>query len=123
MISYVKTQWFKLLAAIICLGVSIYYAFQPGAETLTVETLSETTSAMFTAASYFFSFIIWITLSFIDFIFDRIALLEKKAEKYDAFCNLVEALRKANDVDREHDKVLDSAIKELRYLVKEELRK
>lgn len=123
MVSYFKTQWFRLLVAIICLGFSIYYAFQPATETLTVETLDEAMTAMFTATGYLFSFIIWISMSFIEFNSDRIELLEKKAEKYDALCDLVEALREANEVDREHDKVQDSVIKGLRYLVEEELRK
>lgn len=123
MVSYFKTQWFRLLVAVICLGLSIYYAFQPAAETLTVETLDDAMSALFTATSYFFSFIIWISMSFIEFNSDRIELLEKKAEKYDALCDLVEALREANEVDREHDKVQDSIIKGLHSLVEEELRK
>lgn len=123
MVSYFKTQWFRLFVAIICLGFSIYYAFQPAAETLTVETLDEAMSAMFTATTHFFSFIFWISMSFIDFNSDRIELLEKKAEKYDALCDLVEALREANEVDREHDKVQDSTIKGLHYLVEKELRK
>lgn len=113
MISYFKTQWFKLLVAIICLGFSIYYAFHPAAETLTVETLDEAMSIIFTATNYFFSFLIWIFMSFISFNSDRIKLLEKKAEKYDALCELVEELRKSSNLDREHIEFMDAKIKHI----------
>lgn len=113
MVSYFKTQWFRLLVAIICLGVSIYYAFQPAAETLTVETLDEAMSAMFNATGYFLSFIIWISISFIDFNSDRIELLEKKAEKYDAMYDLVQELVNANKIDRGYAKKLEARIEKL----------
>ena len=102
MVSYIKTQWFRLLVAIVCLGFSIYYAFQPAAETLTVETLDEATSAMFTAVGYFLSFLIWISLSFIDFNSDRIELLEKKAEKYDALVDKVNALQELLETEQKY---------------------
>lgn len=113
MISYFKTQWFRLLVAIICLGFSIYYVFQPAAETLTVETLDEAMSAMFTATGYFFSFLIWIIVSFISFNSDRIELIEKKAEKYDALCELVEELRKSSKLDREQVEFMDAKIRHI----------
>lgn len=117
MVSYIKTQWFSLLTAIICLGLSIYYAFQPAAEILTVETLDEATSAMFTAIGYFFSFLIWILVSFIDFHSDRITLLEKKAEKYDALVDKVNALQELLDTERKYSDHLNKKIESLVYVV------
>jgi hypothetical protein len=110
MVSYFKTQWFRLLVAFVCLGISIYYAFQPAAETLTVETLDAMMSDMLTAIGYFFSFLIWITISCIDFNSDRIELLEKKAEKYDALVEKVDALTKLQETS---DKLTDQRLKKL----------
>lgn len=115
MVRYFKTQWFSLLIAIICLGISAYYALQPAAETLTVETLDEAMSARFTATRYFFCFLIWIFMSFIHFNSDRIELLKKKAEKYDALAEEVSALYEANRIDREHMKLLEQKINQLKY--------
>jgi hypothetical protein len=118
MVSYWKTQWFRLLVAVVCLGFAIFYALQPAAETLTVETLDAMMSDMLTSIGYFFCFLIWMTISFIDFNSERIELLEKKAEKYDALCEEVHELYEANKLDREYQKRLDQKIK----LLEEKLR-
>jgi HD superfamily phosphodiesterase len=52
-------------------------------------------------------------MSVIEYNSDRIELLEKKAEKYDALCELVEALREANKIDRELEAVQDQRINRL----------
>ena len=114
-VSYIKTQWFRLLVAIICLGFSIYYAFQPAAEIITAESLDEMTSNMFTATGYFISFMIWFFCSIVEFNQDRIELLEKKAEKYDALAEEVSALYEANRIDREYMKLLEQNINQLKY--------
>jgi Zn-dependent M32 family carboxypeptidase len=57
--------------------------------------------------------IVWFLMSFINYNEERIKLLEKKADKYDALCELVEELRKANEVDRDIDAQQDRRIKRL----------
>ena len=111
MVSYFKTQWWRLLIALFCLVMCCIYAFKPAPEVLTVETLDEVVSNMLTASSHFTGFITWSFISFINHNQDRIELLEKKAEKYDALCELVEELRKANEVDRDIDKQQEQRIR------------
>lgn len=114
-ISYFKTQWFRLLVAIICLVVALIYAFKPAPEVLTVETLDEVMSDMFTAVCFVFSSFVWLLCSVVEYNHDRIELLEKKAEKYDALCEEVSALYEANRVDREHVKLLEMRINQIKY--------
>lgn len=112
-VSYIKTQWWRLLIALYCLVMACVYAFQPAPEVLTVETLNDMMSNMLTASLQFSGFIIWSFISFIDHNQNRIELLEKKAEKYDALCKEVSALSEANRLDREYVKLLETRIKKL----------
>jgi type VI protein secretion system component VasK len=112
-VSYIKTQWWRLLIALYCLVMACVYAFQPAPEVLTVETLDEMMSNMLTASLQFSGFLIWSFISFIDHNQNRIELLEKKAEKYDALCEEVSALSEANRLDREYVKLLETRIKKL----------
>ena len=103
MVSYIKTQWWRLLIALYCFVMACIYAFKPAPEVLTVEALDEVMSNMLTASLHFVGFVIWSFISFINHNQDRIELLEKKAEKYDAMYELVQELYKANEVDRKID--------------------
>jgi hypothetical protein len=114
-VSYIKTQWFRLLVALYCLVMACVYAFQPAPEVLTVEALDEVVSNMLTASLHFSGFIIWSFISFINHNQDRIELLEKKAEKYDALCGEVSALYEANRIDRENAKRLEQRINQIKY--------
>ena len=114
-VSYIKTQWFRLLIALFCLVMACVYAFQPAPEVLTVEALDEMMSNMLTASLHFIGFVIWSFISFINYNQDRIELLEKKAEKYDALCENVSALNEANRIDREHMKLLEQRINQIKY--------
>ena len=98
MVSYFKTQWWRLLCALLCLVLTIMYCVQDN------ELL---------AVAWTLSFIYWVIISNVDYNHQRIELLEKKAKKYDALCELVEALRKANEIDREIDAELNRRIKRL----------
>jgi hypothetical protein len=117
-VSYIKTQWWRLLIALFCLVMSCIYALKPAPEVLTVEALDEVMTNMVTASVQFSGFVIWSFISFINYNQDRIELLEKKAEKYDALCENVGALNDANKIDREYQKRLDQKIK----LLEEKLR-
>jgi type VI protein secretion system component VasK len=114
-VSYIKTQWFRLLIALFCLVMCCIYAFKPAPEVLTVEALDEVMSNMLTAILQFSGFLIWSFISFIDYNQARIELLEKKAEKYDALCENVSALNEANRIDREHMKLLEQRINQIKY--------
>lgn len=114
-VSYIKTQWFRLLIALFCLVMSCIYAFKPAPEVLTVEALDEVLSNMLTASLHFIGFVVWSFISFINYNQDRIELLEKRAEKYDALCDEVAALNEANRIDREYMKLLEQKINQLKY--------
>ena len=102
MVSYIKTQWWRLLIALYCIVMACIYALKPAPEVLTIETLDEVMSNMITASMHFTGFVIWSFISFINHNQNRIELLEKKAEKYDAVCEEVHALYEANKVDRQY---------------------
>ena len=102
MVSYIKTQWWRILIALFCLVMSCIYALKPAPEVLTVEALDKVMSNMITANMLFTGFVIWSFISFISHNQNRIELLEKKAEKYDALCEEVHALYEANKVDRQY---------------------
>ena len=113
MISYWKTQWWRIVLALVSLAVALFYMFQPAADSSTIEGLNETMGDIVNAGVYFVGFISWSFLSVIEYNNDRIELLEKKAEKYDAVCELVDALREANEIDREYVELLEKRIKQL----------
>jgi hypothetical protein len=115
MISYFKTQWWRLLIAAICLVVALIYAFKPAPEVLTIETLDDLMGNMFTSVCYTFSCFIWLFCSVVEYNSDRIELLERKAEKYDALCEEVGALYEVNRIDRENTKRLEQRINQLKY--------
>ena len=114
-VSYIKTQWWRLLIALYCIVMACVYAFQPAPEVLTVEALDEVISNMLTASLHFTGFVIWSFISFINYNQDRIELLEAKAKKYDALCEEVSALYEANRIDREYMHRLEQRIQQIKY--------
>ena len=117
MVSYIKTQWFRLLIAILCLVMACIYIFKPSPDTTTIEGLNTLITYMLNTGLYFGSFIIWSCLSFIDYNQKRIELLEAKAEKYDALCEEVKALAEANRIDRQFADQLSHKIDDLNAAV------
>jgi choline-glycine betaine transporter len=89
------------------------YAFQPAPEVLTVEALDEVQSNMVSAGLYFLGFIVWMLMSFINHLQDRIELLEKKQERDDTMYELVQELVTANKIDREIMKKYEGRLKKL----------
>ena len=114
-VSYIKTQWWRLLIALYCIVMACVYAFQPAPEVLTVEALDEVMSNMLTASLHFTGFVIWSFISFINYNQDRIELLEAKTKKYDALCEEVSALYEANRIDREYMHRLEQRIQQIKY--------
>lgn len=117
MVSYFKTQWWRLLIALFCLVMAFVYMCKPCPDTMTIEGLDAVLSNIVTAGLFFAGFNGLFFQSVIEYNSDRIELLEKKAEKYDALCGLVEALREANEVDRDHDEIQDRQIEHLKRVV------
>lgn len=111
MISYIKTQWWRLLCAALSLGAAIYFAFQPAPDTTTLEGTNEVIGYLSSALCCIISALFWFLMTFIYHYEDRIELLEQKAKKYDALCELVEELRKANEIDRDIDAQQDRRIR------------
>ena len=87
MISFIKTQWWRLLCALVCFVIAIIYMF---------------TEKDLMVVAWMLSFVYWVITSVVMYNYDRISLLEKKTEKYDALCEKVDALYEANKIDREY---------------------
>ena len=102
MVSYIKTQWWRLIIALFCFVMACIYALQPAGDPTTLEGLNQDLGNMISAGIHFANFILWSVISFVDYNNKRIQLLEKKAEKYDAMYDLVQELLEANKVDRQY---------------------
>ena len=114
-VSYIKTQWFRLLVALFCFVMACIYAFRPAPDTSTIEGLDQMISDAFNFLMYFSSFLVWVYASVIDYFNDRLEVLEKKADKYDALCEEVSALYEANKIDREYMHRLEQRIQQMKY--------
>ena len=119
MVSYWKTQWFRVICGIVGLALCLYFLFQPGADESTLEGLRENTNNAFASLCWFINSIFWFAAATVNYHHDRLELLEKKAEKYDALCEEVSALYEANRIDREHMKLLEMKINDLKYELQE----
>ena len=86
MVSYIKTQWFYVSLSVVYAALAIANMVQ---------------GDDFMSLCWTVSTIVMILLSLIGHLAERIKLLEKKAEKYDALCEEVHALYEANTIDRE----------------------
>ena len=115
MVSYIKTQWWRLLIALFCFVMACIYAFRPSPDTSTVEGLDQMFSYTLTFLMYFSNFLIWFYASIFDYYNDRLEVLEKKAKKYDALCENVSALNEANRIDREYMHRLEQRIQQIKY--------
>lgn len=114
-VSYIKTQWFRLLVAVFCFVMACIYALRPTPDTSTIEGLDQMITYSINFSMYFSGFLIWFYSSVIDYLKDRIEVLEKNTDKYDALCEEVSALREANRVDREYMHRLEQRIQQIKY--------
>lgn len=80
MVSYIKTQWFRLLLCVAFLGIAIFYALQPAGDSNTIEGLNENLDNMFTLASWLCSSLLWGIMSFVNWHEDCIRELEKRVK-------------------------------------------
>ena len=114
MTSYFKNNWFHFLAGITCFVIAFIVA--PTIiidECSTIVDLADLVHDAFAALGWCTSGAVWLLMSFINHSDDRIELLEAKAAKYDALCELVHELVKATEIDREVEKAQDERIKYL----------
>lgn len=100
MVSYWKTQWFNLAMAL-------------GAIILVIINMVQGDDLMVVAWTVSFTY--WMILSYVDYNAEKIKLLEAKAQKCDALAEEVSALYEANRIDREHMKLLEQKINQLKY--------
>ena len=112
-ISYFKTQWWRVLIALVCLTMCCIYVVKPSPDTSTIEGLDTLITYMFNANLYFLGFMIWMLISFINYNDDRVKLLEAEKERNDAMYELVQELLKANKVDREIMRKYEGRLKKL----------
>lgn len=93
--SYLKKHWFDLLIGSVSIGLAIYY--------LCVSDLT-------VAAIWLVAACIWLSSSMASDDRERIELLEKKAEKYDALAEEVKALR---ELQQTYEKLNEQRFKNL----------
>lgn len=105
---YFRTQWLSLFIGMFDIGLFIYdWA------------IGEYDMALL----WLVGAVVWLMMSRVDYNDDRIRTLEKKAEKYDALCDLVEALREANRIDRDHLSLHDTKINCIADYIDKELKR
>ena len=94
--SYLKKHWFNIVVGLISLGLATYYFC---------------TANIDLALIWFISACIWWGMSAVEDNRERIELLEKKAEKYDALADKVKALeelvRLQDEYNRQKFKILE----------------
>ena len=88
MVSYIKTQWWRLLLALICFVITCYYAFSPAGDSSTVEGLNQDLGNIVSAGINFAGFVIWSFSSFVDYhtlclhkLNERVEALEKELKE------------------------------------------
>lgn len=94
--SYFRTQWFNIAVGLANFVMSIYHFVRRDD---------------LWSVAWLVTACVWFIMSRVDYNHDRIEALEKKAEKYDAVCELAKALADANKIDREHDRLQDNRFK------------
>ena len=112
-VSYFKTQWWRLLCAVLCLVGMFFHALQIGEDPTTIEAMSQVLGNIISAGLHLAGFAIWAILSFIDYNSKCIQLLEKKQARDDAMYELGQELLKANQIDRERAKQIEDRLKKL----------
>lgn len=119
MVSYFKTQWFRVLCGLTCIVIALVFAFSPSPDTSTLEGTNNAIGIMLASSGWLLSGFVWFGLSFTDWHSERIALLEAKAEKYDALVDKVDALQELLETERKYSNHLNQRIDSLVYVVKE----
>ncbi len=117
MVSYIKTQWFRLLCAVACLIMALAFVFSPAPDTSTLEGTNEALGIMFASTGWLISFFVWLGLSIADWYGERIKMLEAKAKKYDALVEKVDALQELLETEQKYSDHLNRKLESLIYVV------
>lgn len=80
MVSYWKTQWFRLVVACACLGLSLFYMFQPCPDLSTIEGIDKCITLSLSSIGWLISSIVWFVMSVVDWNSDNIEKLNKRLE-------------------------------------------
>jgi hypothetical protein len=84
MVSYFKTQWWRLVMAVLCLVPCIVIVCTSTATSDSVEGLAELMSDLFSFYSWFFASCIWLVMSIVDYNSDCIKKLNERIEALEA---------------------------------------
>lgn len=84
MVSYIKTQWWRLVMALMCLVPCIVIVCTSTATSDSVEGLTELMSDLFSFYSWFFASCSWLVMSIVDHNSDCIAKLNKRVAELEA---------------------------------------
>ena len=93
MVSYFKTQWLRIVFGVVGLVVAVFCLFKPDGE--------------FAALLWFIAGLLNFVMSYIYWHNERIELLEKKAEKYDALVDELDALQELLETERKYSNHLN----------------
>ena len=78
MVSYFKTQWWRIIISFFCLLYAIHFMAQPAPDESTLEGVRLTSRYMCNAIAWLVNGLIWAAMSFIDWHADCICALEKR---------------------------------------------
>lgn len=84
MVSYWKTQWWRLVMAVMCLVPCIVIVCTSTAKADSVEGLTELMSDLFSFYSWFFASCIWLVMSIVDHNSDCIKKLNQRIAELEA---------------------------------------
>lgn len=84
MVSYIKSQWWRVLISFFCLLVAIHYAAQPAPDESTLEGVKLTLQYMINCVSWLVSALIWVGMSFSNWHDDCIRELDTRLKKVEA---------------------------------------
>ena len=77
-VSYIKTQWWRLLFAILCFVIACCYLFSPAIDESTLEGLKESLGTAFAALAWILYSVFWLLMSFVSYNEDCIQELNRK---------------------------------------------
>jgi hypothetical protein len=78
---YLKEHWFSFLMALVCLGLAIYYFFQPAGDTTTIEGVNQNLTNMIMGVGNLLGCANWLFSSVHSYHDDRIKLLEARIKE------------------------------------------
>lgn len=84
MVSYIKTQWWRLVMALLCLIPCIVVVCTSTAKADSIEGLTELLSDLFHFYSWFLASCSWLVMSMVDHNSDCIKKLNKRIEELEA---------------------------------------